>query len=95
MKLVTIKPSTRSDKRMMAVFEVDDKQKTIHFGQKGANTFIDNASEDTRKNYLARHRVNEDWSKPDTPGSLARWILWGDSKSMRENIAAFKKKFKV
>ena len=95
MKLVTIKASTRSDKRMMAVFEVDDKKKTIHFGQKGANTFIDNASEDTRKNYLARHRVNEDWSKADTPGSLARWILWGDSKSMRENIKSFKSRFKV
>ena len=95
MKLVTIKPSTRSDKRMMAVFEVDGKQKTIHFGMKGATTYIDNASEDTRRNYLARHRVNENWDRPDNAGSLARWILWGDSKSMRENIAAFKKKFGV
>lgn len=95
MKLKTIKDSSRSDKRFMAVFEVDGKEKTIHFGQKGANTYIDNASDDTRKNYLARHRVNEDWSKPDTPGSLASHILWGDHKSMRENIAAFKKKFKV
>lgn len=95
MKLKTIKASTRSDKRFMAIFEVNGKEKTIHFGQKGANTYIDNASNDTRKNYLARHKMNEDWSKPDNAGSLARWVLWGDHKSMRDNITAFKKKFGV
>ena len=95
MKLVTIKNSSRSDKRLIALFKVNDKQKTVHFGQKGATTYIDGASDDTRMNYLARHRVNENWDRPDNAGSLASHILWGSSKSMRENIAAFKKKFNV
>jgi hypothetical protein len=26
--------------------------------------------------YLARHKVNEDWTTPYNAGSLSRWILW-------------------
>ena len=31
-KLVSIKPSDKAGKKMMATFEVDGKQKTVHFG---------------------------------------------------------------
>ena len=45
--------------------------------------------------YLRRHRARENWSVPDTAGSLSKHILWGDSTSRKENINKFKKKFKL
>jgi hypothetical protein len=46
-----------------------------------------------RARYLTRHRGNESWNNPRTAGSLSRWILWGDSTSIQQNLADFKKKF--
>ncbi|GAG48726.1 unnamed protein product, partial [marine sediment metagenome] len=45
--------------------------------------------------YIARHKVNENFNDPKTPGSLARHILWGSTTSLRKNIELFKKKFNL
>ena len=95
MKLVKIVPSTRQDKRMMAVFKDGEKERTTHFGFRGGSTYIDNKSQQKRAAYIARHRVNENFNDPDSAGALARWILWGRSTSLRENIKAFKRKFNL
>jgi len=87
-----LKLSGNKDKRYTATFK-DGKK--INFGSKGANTFIDKASEKTKDAYLARHKVNEDWSNPKTAGSLSRYILWGPTKSVSQNLKLFKKKFNV
>ena len=47
-----------------------------------------------KKNYIARHKVNENWKVPDTPGSLSRWILW-NKPSFKESVKDYKKKFKL
>ena len=100
MKLVKIVPSTRQDKRMMAIFTSEagregEKERTTHFGIRGGSTYIDNKSQQKRAAYIARHRVNENFNDPDSAGALARWILWGPSTSLRENIKAFKRKFNL
>lgn len=87
-----IKPSTRQDKRYMAVFHDGT---TIHFGLKGGSTYIDHGDKAKRSAYIARHRVNEDFNNPKTAGSLSRWLLWGDSTSLSKNLSAFKSKFKL
>jgi hypothetical protein len=92
MKLLSIKSSDRPGKRLVASF--DDGTKT-HFGQEGGSTFIDHRDETKKKNYIARHRVNENWNDPKSPGALARFILWGDSTSLQQNIANFKKRFNL
>jgi len=66
---------------------VEVNGKVIHFGQPGAQTYVDGASEDKKKAYLARHKVNEDWTKKDTAGYWARWILWGDTRSIKKNYS--------
>ena len=84
-----IKPSTRKGKRFMAIF----KNGTItHFGSRGSS-FIDHGDEVKRKNYIARHKVNEDFSNPYSASSLSRYLLWGDYKTLDENRQAFMKKF--
>jgi hypothetical protein len=93
MRLISITPSHRKDKKMVAKFE--DPKRTVHFGMKGSTTYIDDKDPARQKAYLDRHRENETWNNPTSPGSLARYILWGDSTSLKKNISAFKKRFNL
>jgi len=73
----------------MAIF----KNGTItHFGSRGSS-FIDHGDEDKKINYLKRHAKNEDWNNPYTPGSLSKWILWGNHKTLDANHQEYMKKF--
>lgn len=94
MKLISIKPSTKSDKKYMATFETDSgRTKTTHFGQAGATDFIRSGGDVERKaRYLARHKANENWNLPTSAGSLSRYVLWNKT-SLRESIKDFKSKF--
>lgn len=93
MKLESITPSDRKDKKMVAKFS--DPKKTVHFGQAGSTTYLDDKNKERRAAYIARHKVNENFNSPTTPGALASWILWGKSTSMKKNIADFKKHFNL
>jgi hypothetical protein len=88
--IMIVTKSTKKDKR----FKTTINGRTFHFGSKGANTYIDGATEETKQNYLKRHRVNEDWTKINN-GSLSRFILWGDSRDINKNIKNYEKKFNV
>ena len=85
-----IKPSSRRDKRFMLVMG----DKAVHFGSASGETFIDHGDLKKRENYIKRHGVNEDWGKIN-PGSLSRFILWGDSKNINKNIIDYKKRFNI
>ena len=87
-----LESSTRRDKRLMATFQ---DGRIVHFGFKGGRTYIDHGDKEKRKNYLARHKVNEDWSDPYSPGALSRYLLWGDSTDLEKNHRKFMKLFNV
>ena len=40
-------------------------------------------------------RVNENHNDPLTPGALSRWLLWGESRSLARNTAAFRRRFRL
>ena len=93
---VTIKTSLKQGKKLDAVFTRENgRTKTISFGQAGADDYTKTKDKAQRKRYLDRHRDRENWSVPDTAGSLSKHILWGSSTSRRENIRMFKKKFNL
>ena len=93
---VTIKKSSKSAKKLDAVFTRENgRTKTISFGSAGMDDYTLKKDKDQRKRYLARHQKRENWTVPDTAGSLSRWILWGPSTSKQENIRSFKKKFNL
>ena len=48
-----------------------------------------------RAAYIARHRVNENHNDPLTPSALSRWLLWGKSRSLARNTAAFRRRFRL
>jgi hypothetical protein len=89
--------STRDKKKYMVVFEYKDgRKKTIHFGARGSDDYTITGDKEQRRRYIDRHdNPREDWSKPDNAGSLARFILWGDTTSVKKNFELFKKKFKL
>tara|TARA_R110002153_G_scaffold211965_1_gene364527 strand:- start:29 stop:328 length:300 start_codon:yes stop_codon:yes gene_type:complete len=91
---VKISTSDR-DKKFKAVFYLDgDKKKTLHFGAKGMSDFTIHKDPKRKENYLARHKVRENWKVPDTAGSLSRWILW-NKPSLKESLKDYKNRFKL
>ena len=69
---VVLTASKRPDKRLMASFG----GKTVHFGAKGGQTFIDHKDLRTKANWEARHRVRENWNDYDTAGARTKHLLW-------------------
>jgi|TARA_R110002153_G_scaffold29256_4_gene89906 hypothetical protein len=94
---VKISKSDR-DKKFKAVFYLNgNKKKTLHFGAKGMKDYTlhnINVRDEKKKNYIARHKVRENWKVPDTPGSLSRWVLWNKT-TLKASIDDYKKKFNL
>ena len=82
MKLVSVKPSSNVDKKLMATFEQDNGRTiTTHFGARQMMDYTKYYKKDKelakqkKVSYLARHKVNEDWNDVTSAGALSRWIL--------------------
>ena len=92
---VKISKSTKPEKKLMAVFQMDNgRTRTTHFGSAGMSDFPTHRDEERRKRYLARHRKRESWDAPTTAGALSRWILW-NLPTRSASIKDYKKRFKL
>lgn len=99
MKLL-IQDSKAKGKRFVAIFTDDKgKEKRVNFGLKNPKigTYIDIGDKTIRKNYIARHEVREKkfYKDPMRAATLSRFILWGDSKSLKQNIEDYKTKYNL
>jgi hypothetical protein len=95
MRLVKVEPSNDGKTKLTATFEDDGKMKLVRFGIKDSNAYIDGASIEARNAYRARHArdiLNQD---PMTKGNLSYYLTWGDSRSLAQNVKAYKQKFNV
>ena len=103
-----IKNSEAKGKRFVAIFTdakgkrsngQSPKSKKVNFGLKNPKrgTYIDLGDKEVRKNYIARHEATEKkfYKDPMRPATLSRFILWGESKSLKQNIDNYKKKFNL
>ncbi len=95
-----IKNSNAKGKRFVAIFTDDKgKSKKVNFGLKNPKkgTFIDHGDKELRKNYIARHEVNEKkfYKDPMRAATLSRFILWGTSTSLKQNIETYKNKYNL
>jgi hypothetical protein len=93
--LVSIKPSSRADKKWEALFKIDDKERRVAFGGKGYDdytSFDKNVRDEKRRLYRLRHKGDR-LTDPMSPGALSWYILWGESPRIEVNIRAFKKRF--
>jgi len=93
---VIIKPSTKSDKKLMAIFTKENgRTKTVHFGSKGMDDYTITKDKEQRARYIQRHKKDLKTNDPTRAGYLSYYILWGDSTSRKENIKDYKKRFKL
>lgn len=91
LKLLTVKASPRQKSRYVATFNSGLK---VHFGSAGGTTYIDGASDNAKKNYLLRHKVNENWEDCKSAGSLSRYILW-NKRTFKDSLADYRSRFDV
>ena len=94
MRLISIKQSDKPNKKYMALFENKHEFRLVYFGAAGYTDYTINKDPEKKKLYLLRHRKNENWNDPMTPGALSRWILW-NKPSLRESIIDFKQRFNL
>jgi len=93
---MTIKKSTKSDKKYMAIFTKDNgRTKTTHFGSAGMDDYTLTGDKEARKRYRQRHKKDLNTNDPTRAGYLSFYILWGESKSIRENIRNYKRRFNL
>lgn len=99
MPVVFIRKSDKKDKKLVAILPKDKypdifKVKTVHFGQKQSQTYLDNNDELKKSAYIARHIKNEDWNDPNTAGFWSKNLLW-NKKSLEESGKDIEKRFKI
>jgi hypothetical protein len=87
MKIIAVEPSNHKGKRLKAFF---DDGTSIHFGSKGATTFVDGATLAKRDSYLKRHIANETekyliHNLIPSPSLLAAYLLW-NTDDLGKNI---------
>lgn len=82
-----------SPKKYVATFEHNGRKKTTAFGARGYQDYTQHHDPERRRRYMARHSRRENWANPTTAGSLSRYVLWGQSASVRANVAAYKRRF--
>lgn len=90
-KLLSVKKANDGTHKYTAVF---DDGKEVSFGASGYSDYTIHKDEARKERYLDRHRKNENWNDPQTPGALSRWILW-NKPSLRESINDFKRRFSL
>ena len=99
---ITTLANDGSGKRMKARFYNSEGEltKTIKFGYrnpktgKTGSTYPDHKNKEIMRNYIARHKVNEDWSSPYNAGALSRWVLWS-KPDLEEGKRAYAKRYKL
>ena len=92
---MTIKKSDKAGKDYMAIFtdEKTGRTKKTYFGDANLPHYTSSATKEQRTRYRARHRKDLSTNDPKRAGYLSYYILWGESKSLRENIKSYKRRF--
>jgi len=100
MQLVITETPKKSKKRLRSVWRLHAGGpviKIVDFCLKGGSTYLDHKDKTKRKNYIARHSVNEKqfYKDPMRAATLSRFILWGEKTKLEDSIKDYKKKFNL
>jgi hypothetical protein len=95
-KLLSIKKSNKSDKKLMAKFinKKTKRTKVTHFGAEGMSDYTIHKDKARRTRYRKRHQKDLR-GDPTRAGYLSYYILWGNSTNKNTNIKSFKNRFKL
>ena len=90
-KLLSIKKSNKSGKKMMATFETNGRKKVIHFGASGMSDYTKHKDISRRNRYIFRHHKDLGTNNPARAGYLSMFVLW-NKKSLQASIADYKRR---
>jgi hypothetical protein len=91
--LLSVVDSTNPKKRYTAIFDVDGRQKKVHFGDPKMESYVMHHDKERRERYRSRHARDLRTNDPMRPGFLSYYLLWGKSRSLDKNIATYKRLF--
>jgi hypothetical protein len=93
LKLNYIAPSTRKNKKYMAIF---NDGFVVHFGDSRYLNFTDHRDKERKKQYILRHSNEKHlwYDAPLMPASLSRWILWNEP-NINDAIQNYKNRFNL
>jgi len=96
-RLIKVVPSTRPDKKYMAIFETsaDGRRKRVHFGSEGMDDYTLTGDKKQRARYRRRHQKDLMTDDPTRSGYLSYYILWGDTPSFRQNVEDYRTRFNL
>jgi len=96
-RLIKVVPSTRPGKKYMAIFETssDGRRKRVHFGAEGMDDYTLTGDKEQRARYRRRHQKDLMTHDPTRSGYLSYYLLWGDSRSIQQNIEHYRTRFNL
>lgn len=86
-----LKKSNRKGKRFVIIME-DMKH---HFGSDVGKTYIDHGDLKKKEAWIARHKNDKGYNNQHSGIFYSQNLLWGKSKSLKENIKLLEKKLNV
>ena len=75
-QLLSIKRSSKREKKLMATFIINNRKKVIHFGAAGMSDFTKHRDKARRSRYITRHRKDLATKDPSRAGYLSMFVLW-------------------
>ena len=95
MKLLKVVKSKKNNKKWDAIFLKDNgKEKSVSFGQKGADDFTKTNDIPQRRRYRNRHKKDLETNDPTRAGHLAWFLLW-NKPTLEASIKDYKKRFNL
>jgi len=93
--LVSVKKSEKSGKDYTATFRDSKtgKEKKTHFGDASMDHYNVHRDKERRERYRSRHKKDLRTNDPTRAGYLSYYLLWGESTSLKTNLAAYRKRF--
>lgn len=90
-----VKRSDKPKKKYVAVFTDTStgRKKETHFGAAGMTDYLISKDKERRSRYRSRHKKDLQTNDPTRAGFLSYYLLWGESTSLRTNLASYKKRF--
>jgi hypothetical protein len=95
-KFISLKPADdNKHKYVVSLLNKDTgREKNIKFGAFGMNDYTITKDDKAKENYIARHRVRENWDDPSTAGFWAYHILW-HFKTIKDGLKYTLDKYKL
>lgn len=95
-KLLTIKRANDGVHKYVATFEMETgRLRNTPFGAEGMDDYTITKDKEQRERFRRRHAKDLRSGDPTRAGFLSWYILWGDSTSLRANVAAYRNRFNL